>query len=71
MLRETRTEEDFLENRDGLVCTDPAAEWRFVTDNLDIHASEFLVRYLAVTCGIETDLGAKGSHGILQSLQSL
>jgi transposase len=70
MVRVTRTEEDFLENIDGLVCTDPAAQWRFVTDNLNTHASESLVRYIAAQCGIETDLGAKGSHGILQSLQS-
>ena len=70
MLRETRTEEDFLENIDGLVCTDAEAQWRFVTDNLNTHASESLVRYIAEQCGIETDLGAKGSHGILQSVQS-
>ena len=35
MLRETRTEEDFLENIDGLVCSDAEAQWRFVTDNLE------------------------------------
>lgn len=70
MLRETRTEEDFLENIDGLVCTDAEAQWRFVTDNLNTHASESLVRYIAEQCGIETDLGAKGRHGILQSVQS-
>ena len=70
MLRETRTEEDFLENIDGLVCTDAEAQWRFVTDNLNTHASESLVLYIAKQCGIETDLGAKGRHGILQSLQS-
>lgn len=70
MLRETRTEEDFLENIDGLICTDAEAQWRFVTDNLNTHASESLVLYIAEQCGIETDLGAKGRHGILQSLQS-
>ena len=69
MVRVTRTEEDFLENIDGLVCTDRAAPWRFMTDNFNTHASESLVRYIAAQCGIETDPG-KGSHGILQSLQS-
>jgi transposase len=70
MLRETRTEEDFLENIDGLVSTDAEAQWRFVTDNLNTHASESLVLYIAEQCRIETDLGAKGRHGILQSVQS-
>jgi transposase len=70
ILRATRTEEDFLENIDGLVCTDAKAQWRFVTDNLNTHASESLVLYIAEQCGIETDLGTKGSHGILQSLES-
>lgn len=70
ILRETRTEEDFLENIDGLVCTDAAVQWCFVTDNLNTHASESLVLYIAERCGIETDLGAKGRHGILQSVQS-
>jgi len=70
LIRETRIEEDFLENIDGLVCTDADAHWRFVTDNLNTHASESLVRYVAAQCGIETHLGVKGRHGILRSLQS-
>lgn len=68
LIRETRTEEDFLENIDGLICTDPDAEWCFVTDNLNTHASESLVRYVAAQCGLETELGCKGRRGILQSL---
>jgi len=70
MIRETRTEEDFLENIDSLVCTDPEAKWLFVTDNLNTHASESLVRYIADHCGIETELGSKGHNGILKSLPS-
>ncbi len=70
MLRETRTEEDFLENLDGLVCLDPKATWRFVTDNLNTHASESLVRYVAFSCEIDKDLGVKGRRGILKSLDS-
>ncbi|WP_430452060.1 IS66 family insertion sequence element accessory protein TnpB [Rhodopirellula europaea] len=70
LIRQTRTEEDFLENIDGLVCTDVAASWRFVTDNLNTHASEPLVRYVATQCGIGIDLGVKGRHGILKSLPS-
>ena len=70
LIRETRTEEDFLENIDGLVCTDADAQWRFITDNLNTHVSESLVRYVAAHCEIETDLGVKGRHGILKSQQS-
>ena len=70
MLRETRTEEDFLENVDSLVCTDPEAQWRFVTDSLNTHVSESLVFYVAKQCGIETDLGVKGRRGVLESMTS-
>lgn len=70
MLRETRTEEDFLENIDSLICTDPKAHWRFVTDNLNTHVSESLVLYVAEQCGIETDLGVKGRRGVLESMDS-
>jgi transposase len=70
MIRETRTEEDFLENIDSLVCTDPDAKWIFVTDNLNTHASESLVRYIADHCEVKTELGSKGNNGILKSLQS-
>lgn len=70
LIRATRTEADFLENIDGLVCTDPAAPWRFVTDNLNTHVSESLVVYVAAACGIAADLGVKGRRGILKSVQS-
>ena len=70
LICETRTEEDFLENIDELVYTDPDAQWRFVTDNLNTHISESLVVYVAAACGIETDLGMKGRQGILKSVKS-
>lgn len=70
LIRETRTEEDFLENIDGIVGTDPDAPWRFVTDNLNTHVSEAMVIYVAASCGIDIDLGVKGRHGILQSMKS-
>jgi transposase len=68
MLRETRTEEDFLENIDNLVQTDPQAEWRFIADNLNTHVSVSLVRYVAESCGLHEDLGVKGRHGVLKSV---
>jgi hypothetical protein len=70
MLRQTRTEEDFLENIDNLVALDPDAPWRFVTDNLNTHVSESLVRYVANTCDLDEDLGVKGRCGILKSVAS-
>ena len=70
LIRQTRTEADFLQNVARLVQTDPAAHWRFVTDNLNTHCSESLVEYVAQQCGINTDLGVKGRRGILKSLQS-
>ena len=57
-------------NTDSLVCTDPYAKWLFVTDNLNIHDIESLVRYHAAHFGIERERGSKGPHGILKSLQS-
>ena len=70
LIRATRTEEDFVENIAGLVQTDPRADWRFVTDNLNTHCSAALVVYVAEQCGIDTDLGAKGRRGILKSMPS-
>ena len=67
----TRTEADFLAHLQGVIATDPTATRRhFVVDNLDIHRSESLVRYVAQMSGLEDDLGAKGKRGILANRQS-
>jgi transposase len=67
----TRTEIDFQVHVQRTVESDPAASrWHFVTDNLDTHCSERLVRYVAEVSGITDDLGKKGHHGILQSVAS-
>jgi transposase len=55
----TRTEPDFVHHVAQTVATDPTASWVFVVDNLNIHASEGLVEWVAKTCGIEQDLGKK------------
>ena len=67
----TRTEEDFVAHIRQTVATDPTAtRWHFVVDNLNIHQSASLVRYVAEVSGIEDDLGIKGKSGILTSQQS-
>ena len=67
----TRTEEDFVAHLQRTIATDPGAtRWHFVVDNLNIHQSESLVRYVAAMSGITTDLGAKGKSGILANQQS-
>jgi transposase len=67
----TRTEEDFVAHIRATLATDPAAtRWHFVVDNLNIHQSESLVRYVAAAAGDTTALGVKGKAGILATQQS-
>lgn len=70
LLRETRTEFDYLENLDNLIFQDPQARYRIIADNLTTHCSESLVRYVAEICGINEPLGKKGARGILKSVES-
>ena len=70
MVQETRTEEDFLKNIENLVALDAEGHWRFITDNLNTHVSESLVRYVAKACEVGDDLGLKGRCGILKSMAS-
>lgn len=66
----TRTEEDFAAHIAQTIATDPEAEWIFITDQLNTHQSESLVRLVAQHCGIEKDLGIKGKSGILKSMDT-
>jgi transposase len=68
----TRTEADFLAHVQAVVASDPEAlRWHFVLDNLNIHSSESLVRWVAEGSGLhELDLGTKGKQGILKSCAS-
>ena len=43
----TRTEEDFVKHIAQTIDTDPDAGWIFIVDQLNIHKSESLVRWVA------------------------
>ena len=64
----TRNELDFLNHIQGRVTAEPqTCQWHFVSDNLNIHISESLVRYVAKESDLDIDLGLKGQSGILKS----
>jgi transposase len=68
---QTRTEADFLAHVQAVVATDPTAlRWHFVVDNLNIHLSESLVRWVAEESDLDINLGKKGKFGILHNVPS-
>jgi transposase len=67
----TRTEADFLAHVQKVIASDPLTRrWHFVTDNLNIHRSASLVRWVAQESDLDIDLGIKGKSGILKNCQS-
>jgi transposase len=68
----TRTEEDALAHLQRLIASDQkATKWHIMLDNLNIHQSEALVRWIAERQGFPPEaLGIKGKSGTLQSMES-
>ena len=67
----TRTEEDFVRHIQRTVEAAPrVSQWHFVTDNLNTHQSESLVRYVTAESDLAIDLGVKGKSGILKSMET-
>jgi transposase len=68
----TRNEADCLVHLQHLSGSDPTAtRWHILLDNLNIHQSESLVRWIAEREGIPQDaLGTKGKSGILRSMKT-
>lgn len=58
-LEATRTEPEFVEHIARTVSVDRTGEWVFVVDNLNTHASEGLVKWVAQQCGVDDSLGKK------------
>lgn len=67
----TRKEEDFVTFIDSL-CTQlgPEARIQILVDQLNIHKSESIVRYIADQIGFTGELGIKRRQGILKNLAS-
>ena len=69
--QQTRNEKDFVEHIQRRVDSDRLTkQWHFVSDNLNIHLSASLVRYVAEESDLNIDPGVKGKSGILKSKTS-
>jgi len=71
LVQPTRKEEDFAKHVELIVNTNPFGRHIFVTDHLNTHLSETLVRIIAKNEGIDQlSLGIKGKSGILKNMVS-
>jgi len=58
-LEATRTEPEFVAHIARTVDLDPTGKWTIIVDNLNTHASEGLVNWVAEQCGLTDPLGKK------------
>ena len=56
----TRTQEDYLEHIKQTVETDNKGKWIFITDQLNTHKSESLVKWVAAQCNVNIDRKSSG-----------
>jgi len=69
MLNSTRTEADFLQfTVETANCFPKEDQLIFLADQLNIHKSASLVKWIAEQIGYEGDLGIKGHTGILKNM---
>lgn len=66
----TRNEQDFVSHVKQVVETNSVVKRILIMDQLNTHMSESLVKYIAQECGIDIDLGTKGTCGILKSKET-
>ena len=69
-LNATRNEDDFVQNIKNILNIYPSDEVIFISDQLNTHKSESLVKLVAQSCEINEYLGIKGKEGILKSIES-
>lgn len=68
---DSRTEIDFACFIDSLLQQNQGfKQYHFVTDQLNTHKPETLVRLIAEYCNITDDLGVKGKSGTLKSMET-
>ena len=67
---ESRSEIDFAWHIEKTVSADPGRGWIFICDQLNIHASETLVKLIAKLIGYKDDLGIKRKKGILENVKT-
>ena len=71
LIQPTRKEPDFVLHISGVFNLNPTFRHLFVTDNLNTHMSESLVKFVAEVEGVDASiLGIKGKSGILKSMES-
>ncbi|WP_295888136.1 IS630 family transposase, partial [uncultured Thiohalocapsa sp.] len=65
----SRTEQNFAQYLAELLAQrNDDSRWHLIMDNLNIHCSAAVVRLISAACGIDSDLGVKAKHGVLESM---